>query len=39
MNDSYIHPPPEYFGPSSDEPKVDKDPLNDGLEETGEDSD
>jgi len=39
MNDEYIHSPPGYFGPAKDEPKVNKDPLNYDLEETGEDPD
>jgi len=39
MNDSYIHPPPEYFGSKRDEPTVNKDPLNYDVEEADEDSD
>lgn len=39
MNDDHIHPPPGYFGPTKDEPKVDKDPLNYDIEESGGDSD
>lgn len=39
MNDKYIHAPPGYFGSKTDEPTVDKDPLNYDLEDSGKDSD
>jgi hypothetical protein len=37
MNDSYIHPPPGYFGSTEDEPTVDH--LHYDIEESDEDSD